>query len=261
MLEGGLYLAGEGLLYKLDPRLKIGALVALGILITSVDAGGLLCLTGGIIVLFVLNSFPWRAFRSVVKASIILGLFYTLIMGWQWEEGLIFWQGQWSRDGIVQGLMMSWRILLIFILTRVFVAVTSPSEQGVGIAFFFRPFCYLTPKAADFALLLTLTLRFIPILGEEAMLLYKARWAKGGLAKNWTGKIKDLARLMLPLLRITLRRAEELAENLVARGYVSGGYRVLGFKEWERRDSYALIFLILWSVCTLFMDVFLNALY
>ena len=57
MLEGGLYLAGEGLLYKLDPRLKIGALVALGILITSVDAGGLLCLTGGIIVLFVLNSF------------------------------------------------------------------------------------------------------------------------------------------------------------------------------------------------------------
>lgn len=257
MLEGGLYLSGESSLHKIDPRLKIGSLVALGLLITTVGWGGLICLTGGLIVIICFGPLPFRAFKSVLKAGIVLGLFYTIIMGWNWEEGWLFWQGTWSREGIVQGLIMSWRILLVFLLTRIFTAVTLPSEQGVGIAFFFRPFYRLTPKAADFALLITLTLRFIPLLLEEAALLYKARLAKGDLPAKWTGRIKELAVLLLPLLRITLRRAEELAENLIARGYVSGSYRVLGTKVWDSRDTWVVVILVLWCIGTLLIDAWL----
>ncbi|AFL99355.1 ABC-type cobalt transport system, permease component CbiQ [Desulfitobacterium dehalogenans ATCC 51507] len=256
MLERGLYHPGESTWHKIDPRLKIGGLVTLGLLMTIVDWRGLLCLTGGLFVILCLCPLPLKAFQSVIKAGIVLGFFYTLIMGWHWEDGWIFWEGYWSREGILQGLIMSWRILLVFLLTRIFAAFTLPSEQGIGIAFFFTPFYRLTPKAADFALLITLTLRFIPLLLEEAALLYKARLAKGNLSVKWIGRIKELAALLLPLLRITLRRAEEVAENLVARGYVSGGYRALGTKEWEERDSWGAVVLILWCMGTLLIEQF-----
>ncbi|WP_018306232.1 energy-coupling factor transporter transmembrane component T family protein [Desulfitobacterium hafniense] len=255
MLERGLYHPGESILHKLDPRLKIGSLVILGLLMTTVNWGGLLCLTGGLFIMLGYSPLPIKAFQSVIKAGVVLGLFYTLIMGWHWQEGWFFWKGYWSMAGVLQGLMMSWRILLVFLLTRMFSAFTLPSEQGIGIAFFLAPFYRITPKAADFALLITLTLRFIPLLLEEAALLYKARLAKGNLPGQWIGKIKDLAALLLPLLRIALRRAEELAENLVARGYVSGSYRVLGTKEWESKDSWGAVVLILWSIGTLVIEL------
>lgn len=251
MLDGGLYIPGESTLHKLDPRLKIGSLVGLGLLMTTVEWGGLICLTGGLVLILWLTPIPFKDFQAVIKAGVILGCFYTFIMGWSWNEGWVFWQGHWSMEGISQGLTMSWRIILVFLLTRIFTAVTLPSEQGVGIAYFFVPFYRLTPKATDFALLITLTLRFIPLLMEEAALLYKARLSKGNLPTRWLGRIREISVLLLPLLRITLRRAEELAENLVARGYVSGGYRVLGTQEWERKDSWGAAFLVLWSILTL----------
>ena len=254
MLEVGLYVYGESLLHKIDPRLKVGGLVTLGLLITIVDWPGLICLTSGFLLLLCFSALPFAVFRSALQAGILLGFFYTLIMGWSWESGWSFWAGSWSVEGVLEGLIISWRILLVFLLTRVFTAVTLPSEQGVGIAFFFTPFYPYTPKAADFALLITLTLRFIPLLLEEAALLYKARLAKGNLPESWAGRIKELSTLLLPLLRITLRRSEELAENLVARGYVSGGYRVLGTKEWDRSDSWGLVFLTLWCIATLVLE-------
>lgn len=255
MLDGGLYLPGESALHKLDPRLKIGSLVGLGLLMTIVDWGGLIFLTGGLVLILWLGPIPFKAFQAVIKAGVILGCFYTLIMGWSWNAGGMFWEGHWSLEGILQGITMSWRIILVFLLTRIFTAVTLPSEQGVGIAFFFVPFHRLTPKVADFALVITLTLRFIPLLMEEAALLYKARLCKGNLPSGWLGRIREISVLLLPLLRITLRRAEELAENLVARGYASGSYRVLGAQKWERRDSWATAIIVLWGILTLAINV------
>ncbi|MGE4272549.1 MAG: energy-coupling factor transporter transmembrane protein EcfT [Desulfitobacterium sp.] len=254
MLGKELYLPGESSLHKADPRLKIGGLVGLGLLMTTVEWGGLLALTIAFIIVLGVSHMPPKAFQAVLKATLLLGTFYTLMMGWSWGEGWRFWEGHWSSEGVRQGLMMGWRILLVFLLTRIFTAVTLPSEQGVGIAFFVAPFSRFTDKAADFALLITLTLRFIPLLLEEAGLLYKARLAKGSLPSSLPGKVQDLAFLLLPLLRITLRRAEELAENLVARGYVSGGYRVLSTKAWECSDTWGAIFLVLCGIIAIVID-------
>ncbi|MGI1658410.1 MAG: energy-coupling factor transporter transmembrane component T family protein [Desulfitobacterium sp.] len=254
MLGKELYLPGESPLHKADPRLKIGGLVGLSLLMTTVEWGGLLTLTIAFIILLGISHIPPKDFQAVLKATLLLGTFYILMMGWSWGRDWHFWEGHWSIEGVRLGLIMGWRILLVFLLTRIFTAVTLPSEQGVGIAFFVAPFSRFTDKAADFALLITLTLRFIPLLLEEAGLLYKARLAKGSLPSSWSRKVKDLAFLLLPLLRITLRRAEELAENLVARGYVSGGYRALSTKNWESSDTRGAVFLMLCGVLALVVD-------
>lgn len=253
-MEVGLYLSGESALHKADPRLKIGGLVGLGFLITAAKPFGLISLSMGLLILIFLSHIPLREFKAVALAGLFLGSFYILILGWNWTETWRFWEGNWSRDGLIQALLINWRIGLVFIFTRIFSAVTLPSEQGIGIAYFFTPMYRFTPKAADFALLITLTLRFIPLLIEEASLLYKARVAKGGLPSSRVKKLLELASFLVPLLLLTLRRAEELADNLVARGYISGGYRVLGTKEWGSEDSWGVFIFVLWGIGTLVLS-------
>lgn len=254
MVEVGLYLPGESALHRADPRLKIGGLVGLGFLITVVKPFGLISLTAGLLILLALSHIPLREFKSVALAGLFLGSFYILILGWNWTETWRFWEGHWSREGLIQALLINWRIGLVFIFTRIFTAVTLPSEQGIGIAYFFTPFYRFTPKAADFALLITLTLRFIPLLIEEASLLYKARVAKGCLPSSRVKKLLELATFLVPLLLLTLRRAEELADNLVARGYISGGYQVLGTKEWGSEDTWGVFVLVAWGIGTLILN-------
>lgn len=253
-MEIGLYLPGESAIHQADPRLKIGGLVGLGFLITAVKPLGLMSLTMGLLILLVLSHIPLREYKAVVLAGLLLGSFYILILGWNWTETWRFWEGHWSREGLIQALLINWRIGLVFIFTRIFTAVTLPSEQGIGIAYFFTPFYRFTPKVADFALLITLTLRFIPLLIEEASLLYKARLAKGCLPPSRIKRLLELASFLVPLLLLTLRRAEELADNLIARGYISGGYRVLGTKEWGREDSWGAFVLVLWGIGTLILN-------
>lgn len=254
-MEVGLYLPGESALHQADPRLKIGGLVGLGFLITAVKPQGLMSLTVGLLALLALSHIPLREFKAVALAGLFLGSFYILILGWNWTETWRFWEGHWSQEGLIQALIINWRIGLVFLFTRIFTAVTLPSEQGIGIAYFFTPFYQFTPKAADFALLITLTLQFIPLLIEEASLLYKARVAKGCLPSSRVKILIELASFLVPLLLLTLQRAEELADNLVARGYISGGYRVLGTKEWERRDTWGVSLLFAWGIGTLIIDI------
>lgn len=259
MLTGELYVSVASPLHNADPRLKILGIVGLSLLITTVEVGGLVSLSIGLLFLIGISHMGIKNMLGVLKAGFLLGTFYTIVMGWTWE-GWSFWQGHWSSEGFWAGLIMAWRILLVFVLTRIFTGVTLPSEQGIGIAYFFTPFYTLTKKAADFVLLLTLTLRFIPLLMEEGAMLYKARLAKGNLPSSWGGKVIEIVRLLFPLLRITMKRAEELAENLLARGYVSGGYRVLATKEWERQDTLGALLLLFWGVVTLAANYWYNLL-
>jgi energy-coupling factor transport system permease protein len=253
-LDFQLYLPGESILHKVDPRLKIGGLVGLGLLMTTVNSRGLMSLSLGLFILLLLSQVPLSELVAVIYAVLFIGVFYVLILGWNGWQSWYFWQGHWSLEGVLQALILIWRIAILFVLTRIFTAVTLPSEQGIGIAYLLTPFYRITPKVADFALLITLTLRFIPLLIEEASYLYKARLAKGSLPSSRVKKLLELASFLIPLILISLRRAEELAENLVARGYVSGGYRVLGTNEWRDKDTWGTVMLLVWGIGTLALN-------
>lgn len=247
--------AGKGRLFDLDARLKVGMLAAVsilltfagrpGLLLTSILAGMLICLSGT----------PLRLYRGLFAVLVLLGFFYILAAGWVWENPWRFWQGHWSLSGIQTGLMLVWRLGVIFVLTRLFIAVTPPLEQGLGIAFFFAPLAKVTPWAADFSLLLTLTLRFIAMLKEEGELLWKAWIVQGGSReRGWKG-LKVLMELIPTLLLFTLQRAEEVGENMMTRGYASGRYRVVFIRRWQTRDSWALSVALLFCLLLLCLNL------
>lgn len=209
---------------------------------------GLLINTLGVILLIRLSHLPLKIFKSSLYAFFLLSLFYIVMSSWNLNPNEPFWQGHWSLAGIGATGIILWRIALLFILTRLFAAITPPMEQGVGIAYFFTPLIKIFPKVADFVLILTLTLRFVPLLVEEAQLLGKATILKGAWPKSRLRKVIEVSRLIPPLLLLSLRRADELAENLLARGYTSGIYRSISFGEWTCFDQKGLIILILWPV-------------
>ena len=191
---------------------------------------------------------PIKIYRLLIVVLLWMGLFYGLAAGWVWPENGAIWSGHWSLDGLVQASYMLWRLVLVFALTRLYTAVTMPLEQGLGIAYFFNPLIRITPKAADFALLLTLTLRFIPLILEEATLIWKARVLKSEWPSSWFKQSWELIQLIIPLILLSLRRAEELAENLMSRGYGSGNYRTIILHEWNGRDRVGVLIIGVWGL-------------
>jgi energy-coupling factor transport system permease protein len=189
-----------------------------------------------------------KIYRSLIWVLLWMGLFYSLATGWVWPENRAVWYGHWSLGGFKQAADIVWRIALVFGLTRLYTAVTRPLEQGIGIAYFFNPLIRITPKAADFALMITLTLRFIPLIVEEALLIWKARALKAEWPHSWVQQSWEVIQLIVPLLLLSLRRAEELAENLMSRGYASGNYRTLILHERTATDIVSVIIIGVWGV-------------
>lgn len=251
MKEQELYWTGDSLVHRLDPRLKVGALAVLSFLLTLTRWEGLILSTTVLLGLVYFAQVPLKLFRGMTLVLIWLGLFYGLAAGWVWPEHGPFWQGNWSKSGLLQALIMLWRISLVFGLTRLFAAVTLPLEQGLGIVYFFTPFTRLSTKAMEFALLLTLTLRFIPLILEEAALIWKARLIKGNWPSSRLRRSWELLQLIVPLLLISLRRAEELGENMLARGYGSGSFRSILFHERTDMDRWGGIIVGVWGLLLL----------
>jgi energy-coupling factor transport system permease protein len=253
-MENSLYWPGTSLLHILDPRLKVGGMVWLSFLLTITGWPGLLAATLGLGLLTWLSRIPLRLYRSAAIMLLWLAVFYIMASVWVWPPTWRFWEGHWSPAGLTEAGLLLWRIAVLFGLTRLFAAVTPPLEQGLGIACLVTPFTRITAKAADFALLLTLTLRFIPLLLEEVTMIAKARAAKGVLPSSWLGRSREMVNLLTPLLLLSLRRAEELADNLLARGYVSGRYRTLSTQEWASRDNWAAVIMLVAGAGLIFLS-------
>ena len=241
------------MLHQLDPRVKVGGLAFLSLLMTMTRWQGLALTSFALLALVAFSRTPLKIYRSLIVVLVWMGLFYGLAAGWVWPENRAVWDGHWSLDGFVQAADMLWRITLVFGLTRLYTAVTMPLEQGMGIAYFFNPLIRITPKAADFALMLTLTLRFIPLIVEEAVLIWKARALKSEWPHSWVKQSRELIQLIVPLILLSLRRAEELAENLMARGYGSGNYHTLILHERTSADSASVLIIGVWGVLLLIL--------
>ena len=147
------------------------------------------------------------------------------------------------EGGLVRGVFLALRILLLVSTATLLTATTAPVELADGIEDLLSPLKRLRFPAHELAMMITIALRFIPTLHEEAQKITRAQAARGAdFSKG--GPIRR-ARAMLPVLvPLTIgafRRADELAEAMESRGYRGGEgrtrYRELHFRA---RDALAL---------------------
>ena len=126
------------------------------------------------------------------------------------------------------------RITLVVLGASLLTLTTSPVEIADGIESLLYPLKWIKFPVHEFALIMSIALRFIPTLLEETDRIIKAQKARGAdfESGNIFKKAKALIPILIPLLICSFRRADELADAMDARCY-SGSKNRTKFKKMQ----------------------------
>jgi len=126
-------------------------------------------------------------------------------------------------EGLQVGVIYTLRLMYMILLSAVMMYTTSPLEMTDGLESLLSPLKKLRVPTNELALMISIALRFLPTLVEEADRVRKVQVSRGlNLEGSLIKKIKGLVPLILPLILSSLRKAEELAVAMEARGYRGG---------------------------------------
>lgn len=209
---------------RLDPRTKLA--MAAAALIGSLGADtwtGLGLALGGVGLWALAARVPpgnmVRALRAVRILFVFTLLFHALLgtgEAWlSWGPIVI------TLDGIVRGLWMSARLALMVLAAAVLTSTSSPLELAQGLDAALAPLQRIGVPTREFTMIFGISLRFLPILSDEAKRIQEAQALRGvdPGANSVAARLRALAPVLIPLLGGALRRAEELGDAMAARGY------------------------------------------
>ena len=223
----GQYYPAKSILHSLDPRVKLFSTLIFIITLFSVDnvvlfAIVLLTLIGIIKMSHVPFSFMVKGLRSIVVLLIIAGLFNLFL-----TPGItIFSFGflKISDVGLKNAVLMTSRMILLIIGTSVMTLTTTPNQLTDGLEKSLGFLKKFNVPVHEISMMMSIALRFIPILIEETDKIMKAQMARGadfetgGLIK----KAKNMVPLLVPLFVSAFRRANDLSYAMEARCYNGG---------------------------------------
>ncbi len=247
MTSLGQYYPVASPMHSLDPRAKIVATAVLVAGLFLIDSTtGLLFVAGALVVLVAASRVPVRTFlrllRPVLFIVVLTVMFQVLFSR---EGGTVFGWGflEVHSGGLRLGFFLALRILLLVSAAGLLTATTAPVDLADGIEDLLSPLKRVRFPAHEVAMMMTIALRFIPTLGDEAEKIKDAQAARGAdFAEGGpVRRARSLIPVLVPLTVGAFRRADELAEAMESRGYRGGEgrtrYRELRFRT---RDVLAL---------------------
>jgi len=150
---------------------------------------------------------------------------------------------QYFIGGISSSLYIGLRLSLIFLFATMFTYTTPPLLTARGIVDILKYFGVKDEQREDFGMMLAISIRFIPILLDEADRIIKAQISRGAKysEKGLRNKLSAITSIIIPLLVSSLRKAEELSLALQARKYGITKRTHYYTLNWSRRDAVYLI--------------------
>ena len=250
----GQFIPGDSIIHKLDPRVKIVAILIYMISVFLVTrfivylpiAIALLAviLVSGIELKFVLNGLK----------PLVFIIFLTLMINLLMTPGRVLYEIGFIRiteEGLHTGLFMATRLILLVIGTSLLTLTTSPIILTDGMESLMKPLTKIGFPSHQLAMMMTIALRFIPTLFEETDKIMKAQMARGADFEtgNLLKRAKNLVPLLVPLFINSFRRADELATAMESRCYRGGEGRTrLNELKYHKRDTVAYSILALYLV-------------
>jgi len=233
----GQYLPTGSIVHRLDPRVKLiaGALMMAVLMATSNLVGAALGL-GAVLAVLSLARIPMRYALRGLRAAwaffLMVALLQLLLFPHQRtvaQGGAVLWR--WGPLLISAASMHLLTLLLIRLMSLILLVslltfCVTVTELTHGTEHLLRPFERVGLPAHELALVLTLALRFLPLLAGEMERIMKAQAARGadfgGHSWNFLQRTRRMFPLLIPLFLISLRRAEELIEAMESRCYMGG---------------------------------------
>ncbi|MBS7298717.1 MAG: energy-coupling factor transporter transmembrane protein EcfT [Eubacteriales bacterium] len=252
----GQYIAGDSPVHKMDARVKILAtllFVVLLFVIRGVAEYAILTLFLGFVIK--LSKVPFKFMVKGLKAMLFI-LAFTVLINVLLTDGtplfllnLKIFTLKVTYEGVEMGIYMLLRLVYLIIGTSVLTLTTSPLMLTDGIERLLRPLRIIKVPSHEIAMMMTIAIRFIPTIAEEADKIMKAQSARGADFESGSviRRAKAMIPLLVPLFVSSFRRADDLAVAMDSRCYHGGANRTR-MKEMKmgRYDAYAAaIFLLL----------------
>lgn len=227
----GQYVETNSVIHKADPRVKIVLLIlAVVFIFVSQNMYALLFSLLFVLTVALVSKVPIKMYLKNLKAILPIVILTSLINMLYGDEAsgvlLHWWKLTITYDGIYRAVFMALRIVLLIIISSSLTYTTTPNDLTDAIESLLSPLKFIGLKNAvhTLALMMTIALRFIPTLVEEAGKIMNAQKARCADLESGSiiERIKALIPILIPLLNSSIRRAFELAEAMECRCYNGG---------------------------------------
>ncbi|MFD2117497.1 energy-coupling factor transporter transmembrane component T family protein [Paenibacillus yanchengensis] len=260
----GRYIVGDSFIHRLDPRSKLIGMFLFMIAIFLVNSYttiviALLFTTS----ILLLSKIPLLLYLKAIRPLLFLLIFISLFHVFFHNEGSRLLQaGNFAiySGGLEKGLVSAGRMTLFITFAAMLSFTTQPDSIATGLSSILKPLNKLRIPVARFSLMLSIALRFIPTIFEEAERIWKAQVSRGFSLANKPLKEKAqlIIALLVPVTQGAFRRAISLADSMEARNYRLDHKRT-AYRQmtWTIADSsYLCMFIIPIVLIAVFQKVF-----
>ncbi len=260
----GQYFDSNSVVHRMDARLKIVILIAVIVFIfVASNAFSLLFCALGIFTAIIISKIPMKLFLKNLKAIFPILLITFIINLFYGEGAQVFsiWKLTITTGGIYRAFYMALRIILLIFVSSLLTYTTTPNDLTDAIERLLSPLKYigLANAVHTLAMMMTIVLRFIPILIEETEKIMNAQKARGADMESGPliQRIKALIPILIPLLISSVRHAYELAEAMECRCYTGGEGRTrMKQMRFKSLDVYSVIISLVFCSGVILLNIF-----
>ncbi len=223
----GQYYQTESVIHRLDPRVKLGGtLLYIISLFFFKNFYGYIVAAVFLAVVIRLSHVPFRFMVRGMKGILFL-LIITVVFNLFLTPGTALvsvWKITITVEGIRMAVTMAIRLTMLIIGSSIMTLTTTPNNLTDGMEKMMKPLGIFHVPVHEVAMMMSIALRFIPILLEETDKIMKAQLARGAdfESGNLIKRAKALVPLLVPLFISAFRRANDLAMAMEARCYRGG---------------------------------------
>lgn len=224
----GQYYPVDSIIHKLDPRVKLSAtFIYITALFLFRGLAGFALVTAVLFYVIHLSKIPFgyivKGLKTVVTLLLITVVFNLLFTStgteyWHWGPFHL------TSTGIINAVLMSVRLGYLVIGTSVMTLTTTPNALTDGLEKSLSCLNRIHVPVHELAMMMSVALRFIPILIEETDRIMKAQTARGADFEkgNIVRRAKNMIPVLVPLFVSAFRRADDLALAMESRCYTGG---------------------------------------
>jgi len=241
--------AGRSIPHGLDARFKLLFLVLISLASLKAGLWAMLLLSGGMLWMLSDARLSLVAVLRELRYFLILlvVVFAARALAAPGDAVFIFEPITITRQGLVDGVMVCWRLLLMVFLGLVLTATTRPADIRAAVEWILKPIPIVSAKRIG--TMMGLIMRFIPVIFNQARETAEAQRARG--VENRKNPAYRLTKLGIPLIRRTFENADRLIVAMESRCYSENrtGPDLMS----TRRDWAALLVIITLSLLMIFL--------
>lgn len=258
----GQYYPAQSVIHRLDPRVKLAGTILFIAAIFTANNILSYCLCGlFLLVMIAISKVPFKYMVKGLKAIIFI-LVFTALLNIFLTPGEPIWQWGFlkiTKEGLILATKMAVRLIFLILGSSLMTLTTTPNHLTDGLEKSLSPLKKIHVPVHEIAMMMSIALRFIPILLEETDKIMKAQQARCAdfESGNLLHRAKSLLPILVPLFISSFRRATDLAMAMEARCYHGGeGRTKMKPLKYYKQDYIGYLICLLFLAAVIVTNIF-----